>query len=116
MSQINYPFRKRSFPAVDKTGHLLCPLCYAHNLHFHAVEILLGHYRILCVENVPFVHRICEPRDRRGSQITTWYWCESGHTFATTQRFHKGEIETDVFHTPLLAAPGSAFPSELWRN
>jgi len=103
--------------SVDGDEHLLCRVCGDHNVHIVAVEVLLGHWRVFCLGDTPFVTPIAEPdyRRRRGSEISIWYSCENGHFFSVSQTFYQGNIQVRTTNYPpnVQIVPPQA---ELWRN
>jgi hypothetical protein len=102
--------------SVDGDEHLLCRVCKDYNVHLVAVEILLGHWTVVCLGDTPFVTPIVEPYDRRGSQISIWYRCENGHLFSVSQTFYKGNIQVRTTNYPPNVQVVPSHVDELWRN
>lgn len=106
-----------AFPILtaDRDEHLLCRVCGGHNVHLVAVEVLLGHWRVFCLGDTPFVTPIAEPDYRRGSEISIWYSCENGHFFSVSQTFDRGntEVKATNYSPNVQIVPPQA---ELWRN
>lgn len=97
----------------DFGGVVLCPVCGFDYVHMNGVEIDQG-ASIATVDGdgCRLTARAKERITQRGSQVTLWMNCESGHTFAQVFRFHKGmtfvRVERDV-------APSDQHPG-LWRD
>ena len=102
--------------SMDNEEHLLCRVCGDSFVHLIAVEVLLGHWRVFCVGDLPFVTPIAEPYYRRGSEISIWYQCELGHVFSVSQTFHKGNIQVKTTTYPQSVQIVPQHADELWRN
>ena len=101
---------------MDGDEHLLCRECGYSLVHLIAVEILLGHSRVFCIGDTPFVTPIVEPYDRRGSEISIWYRCEMGHVFSVRQTFYMGNIQVNTTSYPQFVQIVPQHADELWRN
>jgi hypothetical protein len=101
---------------VDGDMHLLCRVCEYSCVHLIAVEILLGHSKVLCIGDTPFVTPIVEPYERRGSEISIWYRCEIGHVFSVSQTFYQGNIQVKTTGYPPNTQIVPPHADELWRN
>lgn len=91
---------------------LSCEFCSCGNVHLGGVLIEMGNTSVSCEGDSARLIASDSKILRRGSRITTKYWCESGCEWEVIQQFHKGTVYQQ---TVLKSQEQKAF-DELWRD
>jgi len=102
---------------------ILCPFCEDGKdsmeiwVHIQAVEIdRLG--QVMIIAGGDFVELVKEETHKRGSSVTTYFYCEAGHHWKEIRQFHEGNVFEEIIRLPDLRQKNGIFgwPDELSRD
>jgi hypothetical protein len=109
---------RTDFPTCSADG-MLCPVCGFHCTHLTACTVnQLG--EVTTIRGTGTTMHVLPASPARGSRIDIEAYCEEGHRFTITLRFHKGSVyvtTTRLQDCPLeLSGEGYSPPVELRRD
>lgn len=103
---------------IEEDMRLCRPVCASDCVHIAMVIVEQGHTRTRCDGDIASVTPIHRYERHRGSELDIGFYCENGHAFTYTWRFHKGST-TVAFDAVALPADDDGrwiCPWELWRD
>lgn len=105
------------FPVCGDRGQLLqCPRCGWNFTHLEACEVnRLGSCIRIDMDGIQEFDQVSESR---GSSVSVFAWCESGHRFVIHLQFHKGNVFVShmIGNDCVSNDDGYASPGELPRD